>query len=292
MGRAWDAEIVVDEPLARRLIEAQFPEVALRSLTHLAEGWDNTVWLADGDLAFRFPRRAVAVSLLERELALLPRLVHLLPAPIPVPRFAGRPGESFPWPFFGARLVPGQEVANASIEPRRFGTQLGVFLRALHHAELDIALPEDPMGRGDMSVRVPMAREELTALGLLPANVERVLDAALELPTPTATVLAHGDLHMRHALSDGDGGLSGVIDWGDACRADPAIDLSLYWSLLPDDGRAAFLDAYGVATDEQLLRARVLAFFLSAMIVTYARHEGGRRLETAALAGLALAAAD
>jgi aminoglycoside phosphotransferase (APT) family kinase protein len=148
------------------------------------------------------------------------------------------------------------------------------------------------MGRGDMSVRVPMAREELTALGLLPANVERVLDAALELPTPTATVLAHGDLHIRHALTDGDGGLSGVIDWGDACRADPAIDLSLYWSLLSDDGRAAFVDAYGVATDEQLLRARVLAFFLSAMIVTYARHEGSRRLETAALAGLARAAVD
>ena len=47
--RAWDAEILVDEELARRLIGSQFPEVELRSLHHLAEGWDNTVFVACAD---------------------------------------------------------------------------------------------------------------------------------------------------------------------------------------------------------------------------------------------------
>ena len=287
--RAWHAEIVVDEKLARRLIEAQFPEVELRSLKHLAEGWDNTVWVANGELAFRFPRRAVAVPLLERELMLLPRLAPLLPAAIPVPRLAGRPSDDFPWPFFAARLVPGREVADAAVEPERFGAELGAFLRSLHDVELDIALADDPMGRADMTVRVPKAREALAALGPVDASVERVLDAALDLPTPPATVLAHGDLHARHALVGEDGGLSGVIDWGDACRADPSVDLSLYWSLLSDGGRTAFLAAYGRVTDEQLLRARVLALFLNAMLATYARHQGASRLERAALAGVSRA---
>jgi aminoglycoside phosphotransferase (APT) family kinase protein len=284
--RVWDAEIVVDEALVRRLIESQLPEVELRSLHHLAEGWDNTVWVANGELAFRFPRRAVAVALIEREIELLPQLAPLLPLPIPVPTHVGRASAEYPWPFFGAQLVPGREIADVEIDAVRFGAQLGAFLRTLHDVELDVAVPDDPMGRADMSIRVPKAREELAALGGVSDEVESVFDAALDLGTPAATVVAHGDLHLRHALVGRDGGLSGVIDWGDVCRADPSVDLSLYWSLLSEDARAAFLTAYGPVTDEQLLRARVLALFLCAVIASYARHQRAPRLERAALAGL------
>ena len=290
--RVWDAEIVVDEELARRLIGSQFPELQLRSLRHLAEGWDNTVWVANGELAFRFPRRAIAVPLIERELEFLPLLAPLLPLPIPVPTHVGRAGAEFPWPFFGAQLIPGREVADAEVNPVKLGAQLGAFLRALHDVKIEFALPDDANRRADMSVRVPMARKELSELGGLSDEVESVLDAALDLPTPNAIVVAHGDLHLRHALIGPDGGLSGVIDWGDACRADPSVDMSLYWSLLSDEGREAFLSAYGPVTDEQMLRARVLALGLGAMIATYARHERLPRLERAARAGLRRAAAE
>jgi aminoglycoside phosphotransferase (APT) family kinase protein len=40
-------------------------------------------------------------------------------------------------------------------------------------------------------------------------------------------VLCHGDLHVRHLLVDGDGSAAGVIDWGDLCLADAAVDLSI-----------------------------------------------------------------
>jgi aminoglycoside phosphotransferase (APT) family kinase protein len=286
----WDAEIVVDEELARRLIESQFAELELHSLHHLAEGWDNTVWVANGELAFRFPRRAIAVPLIEREVELLPLLAPLLPLPIPVPTHVGHASDAFPWPFFGAQLVPGREIADADVDAVKLGAQLGAFLRALHAAEVDFPLPDDPMGRADMAIRVPKAREELSALGVLSDEVESVFDAALDLPAPEATAVAHGDLHLRHALVGRDGGLSGVIDWGDVCRADPSVDLSLYWSHLSDAGRAAFLAAYGPVTDEQLLRARVLALFLCAMIAAYARHRRVPRLERSALGGLRRAA--
>jgi aminoglycoside phosphotransferase (APT) family kinase protein len=284
--RVWDAEIVVDEGLARRLLGSQLPELEVRSLHHLADGWDNTVWVANGELAFRFPRRAIAVPLLEREIELLPRLAPLLPLPIPVPTHIGRASDAFPWPFFGAQLVPGRELADVDVDPVKLGTQLGGFLRALHDVELDLALPVDPNNRADMSIRVPMARKELSELGALSDEVESVLDAALDLPKPEPTVVAHGDLHLRHALVGRDGGLSGVIDWGDACRADPSVDLSLYWSHLSDAGRAAFLAAYGTVTDEQFLRARLLALNLCAVIANYARHQRTKRLERASLDGL------
>ena len=43
----WSPEIVVDEALARRLLGEQFPELELRELRLLGEGWDNTAWLVD-----------------------------------------------------------------------------------------------------------------------------------------------------------------------------------------------------------------------------------------------------
>src|SRR5215218_5677128 len=107
--RVWSAEVTVDEDLARWLIAAQFPHVELRSLRLLGEGWDNTVWLVDERWAFRFPRRAVAIAGVERELAALPLVAPRLPLPIPAPVFAGIPAEGFPWPWFGAAHIPGGE---------------------------------------------------------------------------------------------------------------------------------------------------------------------------------------
>jgi aminoglycoside phosphotransferase (APT) family kinase protein len=119
-----------------------------------------------------------------------------------------------------------------------------------------------------------------------PAVVERTLADALDLPDPEPTAIVHGDLHFRHVLVDGSGAPAGVIDWGDLCRADPAVDLQLYWSLLPPASRGAFLAAYGPVPDDRLLRARVVAFSLCAALAAYGRHEGLPGVEQEALDGL------
>jgi len=98
-------------------------------------------------------------------------------------------------------------------------------------------------------------------------------------------VLVHGDLHFRHLLVGG-GAASGVIDWGDVCVSDPAIDLPLLWSFVPPKGRGAFLDAYGPVNEAQLLRARVLAVQLCAALAHYGRVEGNTGVEREAVAGL------
>jgi aminoglycoside phosphotransferase (APT) family kinase protein len=42
-----------------------------------------------------------------------------------------------------------------------------------------------------------------------------------------------------------DGLLSAVIDFGDICRGDPAIDLAIGWTLFPSDARRRFREHYG-----------------------------------------------
>jgi len=289
----WSPEVTVDADFARHLISAQFPDVALDSLSLIGEGWDNTVWLVDEQWVFRFPRRQLAIPGVEREIAALASLAPRLPLPVPAPVFVGAPADGFPWPFFGARFLAGSEPLGLS-EVQRAGLArpLGEFLRALHDAHVP-DLPPDPFGRADMAIRVPQARERIAALeaeGLwhAPPSVAAVLAAAAELPPARPTVVCHGDLHLRHLLVDAHGAAAAVIDWGDLCRGDPSIDMCLIWCLLP--ARDEFLAAYGPVTDDQLLRARVLALFLCAVLALYGDHEGMPALRDEAVAGLDRAA--
>lgn len=290
----WAPEVTVDEAFARRLISAQFPDVALDSLRLIGEGWDNTVWLVDERWVFRFPRRTLAIPGVEREIRALSSLAPRLPLPVPAPVFVGEPADGFPWPFLGARFLPGTEPLGLSTEQRAgLARPLGEFLRTLHASAVP-DLPADPFGRADMAIRVPGARERFAALAAedlwhAPPAVDALLDAAEHLRAPEPTVVCHGDLHLRHLLVDDAGAAACVIDWGDLCRGDPSIDMCLVWCLLPS--RDEFVAAYGPVTDDQLLRARVLALFLCAVLALYAHHEGMHALEAEALAGLERTAA-
>jgi aminoglycoside phosphotransferase (APT) family kinase protein len=287
----WTPEIEVDEALVRRLL-AQFA-LDGTGLRKLAEGWDNSVWVVDERYAFRFPHREVAIPGLEREIAALPRLAPRLPLPVPRPAFVGEPSHDFPWPFFGAELIPGVEAGVADLDDEarlEVALELAAFLRALHAVELDVELPLDPNGRTDMPRRVRLAREDVRTLeqdGLwqAPAALEALLERVADLPPAEAPALVHGDLHFRHLLVHGRAA-SGVIDWGDLCRADPAIDLPLYWSFVPPAGRERFLDAYGPVNETQLLRARVLSVQLCAVLAHYGHAEGRPELLRAGLDGL------
>jgi aminoglycoside phosphotransferase (APT) family kinase protein len=293
----WTPEISVDEALTRRLL-GQFPELAGAPMRKLAEGWDNSVWLVAEQYAFRIPHREIAIPGFRRELEVLPRLPELS-LPVPRPLFVGAPDEDFPWPFFGAELLPGSEAGDAGLDDDarvEVGVELGRFLRELHRVELGVELPYDPNGRADMQRRSTLARQQLAAVEELgvwraPPRVEELLDEAQLLPPPHAPVLAHGDLHFRHLLV-ASGAASGVIDWGDVCLADPAIDLPLLWSFVPPEGRAAVLDAYGPVDEAQLLRCRVLAIQLCAALAEYGRVEGNAAVEREAVAGLERALED
>jgi aminoglycoside phosphotransferase (APT) family kinase protein len=296
----WDAEVEIDEPLVRALLEEQFPELATSTVRFLGKGWDNSVWIVDDRWTFRFPRRAIAVPGVERELTALPQVAPLLPVKVPLPELVGSATERFPWPFFAYRPLPGVEPADAELsttERANVGAQLGRFLRVLHAPETRAAvdpesgLPVDFNRRADMAARVPRARENLAQLRALrlwraPVVVERILASAEKLPPTSAElVLAHGDLHLRHVLV-ADGAIAAVIDWGDVCLADPCIDLVLVWSLLTPEGRDRFFAEYGSVTAEQLLRSRVLAIVLDSMLVRYAHDVGHARLQREALASL------
>ncbi len=287
----WEPEITVDAGLARALIDSQFPALADAPVRPLDAGWDNTVFRVGEDLVFRFPRREIAVPGVRREMAVLPRLAPHLSLPVPTPLHAGTPALGFPWPWFGAPYLPGGGLmaAGSPLEARAaIGAALGSFLRELHSPSLAAAvgehLPPDPMRRADMPRRVTMTRARLAELaeaGLLEedAATEALLDDATTLPSSSRRAVLHGDLHAAHVLV-ADGAATGVIDWGDVCVGDPAIDLSIAFGALAGAARAAFLAAHGPLDAATELRARAIAVNLAATLLAYAIDRGLSHVET------------
>ena len=297
--REWDADVELDVETAAALIAAQFPHLARAPVEPLASGWDNTVFRVGGQWVFRFPRRAAALGGLARESSVLPRLAPRLPLPVPVPVLVGRPGAGYPWPFYGAALIPGRELATcglSSAERADAARSLGRFLAELHRpdvaADAGAALPVDPFSRGHPAQRLKRSLPWFDSLAdagtwVPDAAVEALYEEARPLPAPSGRpVLVHGDLHLRHLLVDDAGRATGVIDWGDVCLADPAVDLSIGFAAFEAEARAAFFDDYGPVSPEREVRARVLALSLTAALADHASSTGDAPLLAEALAGL------
>jgi aminoglycoside phosphotransferase (APT) family kinase protein len=264
----WDAERAVDAEQARALIGRHFPELRDAPVTAAGAGWDNTVFRVRDDLVFRFPRRAVALDGIRREIAHLPSLAPDLPLPVPVPTYVGADGSG--WPFWGGPYIAGRELALAGLDDAGrapAAASLGAFLRLLHDAArvpAHASLPVDPMGRATPSTRIVKIREWLAALDF---PEPPFLGPSERLGPPAGPlVVVHGDLHVRHLLVGADGRAAGVIDWGDLALADPTVDLSIGFAAFAGPAREAFLSAYGGIDEERELRARVLALSLCAAL--------------------------
>lgn len=310
----WRPERTVDAARAADLVGRAFPALRGRPVTALSEGWDNSVHLVGGRWVFRFPRRAQALPGFRRELAVLPALVGRLPLRIPAPEFVATDDDpDDPWPFAGARLLHGRELAEAGLaetDRTAAAAAVGAFLAELHRLDAEallqgsaaslravggrgvLRLPVDPMQRAWPAARMDHTRARLRSLAESgtwagdPAVAAVLAEGERLLPPAGEPVLVHGDLHVRHLLVDGDGRAAGVIDWGDVCLADPVVDLSLAYAAFAGPARAELLTAYGRLDGERELRARCLAIRLSALLADYAAAEGRPALLAESLAGL------
>lgn len=300
MSLQWDPERAITLDEARALVHDQCPDLTYSSARILAAGWDNTVVLFDDDWVFRFPRRAIALPGIEREIDWLPWIADRVELPVPVPKFVG---DHDGWPFWGGRHLAGEELAHSpDIDRVPVAVIVGRFLAELHatappHSASFGELPVDPFGRADSASRAGRARDvltELDGLGLREEDpaISAILDAGAKLgPVTGKPVLSHGDLYSRHVLvepSSTDPGVrvSGIIDWGDLCMAVPAVDLAIAYSAFSGDARTALLETYGPVDAETELRAKTFAIFSAASVAHYAHDVEDPILLAEALAGL------
>jgi aminoglycoside phosphotransferase (APT) family kinase protein len=254
--------IEITAELVRDLLRDQHSDLAEHPLKLGARGWDNQLWRLGDDLAVRLPwATQSADALLRKEHAWLPTLAPHLPLPIPVPQRLGEPSERFPRPWIVTTWVPGEPADRApATHAAEAADTLATFLTALHQPAPERAPADDEYGRGGpLADRAEQFERQLawaTELGLIPDSdaVRAVWEDAIAAPAWEGPALwLHGDLHPANVLTEG-GTFCGVIDFGDLCTGDPAIDLAAPWILLPDGAADRFYEAYRPAADAATLR--------------------------------------
>ncbi|WP_191566606.1 phosphotransferase [Metabacillus idriensis] len=279
MNTPWSAEQVVTETLAKKLIEEEFPELKPVEVSLLGKGFDNTVYEVNKLYVFRFPRREIAVRLLEIEKQILPKLASKVEMAIPVPVFFGNPSKDYKWMFLGYHKVAGETPSELSeVQRISMAAPLAEFLKTVHAFPAEIArkhgAEDDHFGRLDLKKRIPMLQANIDKLkqihkGEISDRMQHYLDSLSKMESVSAEHLVHGDLHIRNILIDKDGALSGIIDWGDTHIGDPAVDLSIVYSLLPPEARETFFGIYGKVTEDTKELARFKAIYTHSVLMVY-----------------------
>ncbi len=252
------AEVMIDIPLIRGLLQDQHPDLADLTCIPVDAGWDNVMVRLGEDLCLRLPRRAAAAGLIEHEQRWLPVLAKALPLSIPVPLRIGVPGRGYPWRW---SVVPWLSGVAADLSPPRTGeaTRLGEFLNALH-TPAPADAPSNPV-RGvplqERAATVAARMERLAKISpLITTELRRVWQEALAAPMDVEPTWIHGDLHPRNVLVEA-GALAGVIDWGDIAAGDRATDLAVVWMLFSDPhARREVLTACGPISEATIRRAK------------------------------------
>lgn len=292
------ADILINETIARREIEMQCG-LSITSIKLLGEGFDNAVFLVNDQVVFRFPRRKRAIALLEREIAILPLIKNHLNLKVPSPRYFGNPTTEYVSPFYGHELVKGHSGCGVNLtinEYRRAASALGQFLQKLHAMDISKLTPLTPaFDRADFpklidlfNARWPLVKK-LFDLEYLDKKIRQICENASQTrPTLSGTMFVHGDLYHRHLLFDNHNDLCGIIDWGDCCQSDIAVDLGIIYQFFPLEVHEDFLRSYGDVEPETLSYARFVGLYYAVTLLWFGHGRNDSKLIKSSLKGLRL----
>lgn len=254
------------------------------------EGWDHIarrVERPDGSWIVKQVKEAPwaeAVESVSREAAVMRHLRETLPSPFDewVAADASAAGDRLTY-----RRVPGESMLELHASGRlpravrdRLAGELGrliAAIAALDPAALGVEVPVDDGGWPEWFEGWD---DHVEAIGpLLTPDERAAIDRFAETPRPPSLpveglVLAHNDLGAEHVLVDPDSwAVTGVIDWTDVARADPAAELGRLWRDLGPDAVPIVLDAMEVRAPERagvVARAGCYARLLAVEDLAYA----------------------
>ncbi|VXB08892.1 phosphotransferase [Citricoccus sp. K5] len=260
-----DGEPVITDGLVRALLREQHPDLAHMPLGVPVRGWDNTMVRLGERLALRLPRHAQAESLLDREVAWLPRLAsqlaglpsgiphHTIPViPTPVRTGVRRAGYPFRWAV--VPWVYGTPAVHMPLGVRdAYASSLAAVLHGLHRPAPGGAPTNVFRGVGVAAVADRFAQRRTALAEELSTEQQDRLDAAwagalAAAPHTGPALWLHGDPHPNNTVLAGVGswnpGPVVLVDFGDLCAGDPASDLGAALLHFSQPGRRRFRAAY------------------------------------------------
>lgn len=271
MGNAPAGEEPITVDLVRALLAEQAPYLAELAISPCSGGWDNEIFRLGDSMLVRLPRGEAGARLTRHEIRWVPVITPHLPVDVPSPIVVGRPGHGFPWPWSVVPWIAGTRAAELGSGDRvALAEPLADVLHALHITAPADA-PDNPARGG--SLNRPEVDERFRSRL---AEIGDGVDSAAVLARWEAwraapdwddpDVWLHGDLHPLNLIVGSEGGLAGVIDWGDVTAGDPAVDLATAWLTFGRAGRRLFVrraNLSGAYDADTWTRARAWALHLA-----------------------------
>lgn len=212
-------------------------------------GGEARVYMCDEDLVFKTqrPQQLRPRTSLEKEAFILEQLAAEVALPVPSVLGYGREEDV---EYLLMTRIPGVALESTSLTgPARAPVleELGATLRRVHDVDQTVMvasglIPGDKRA-DDISNRLSAMFEYLTGALADESRWEAEIDlravadeCLADLPTGTTPVTLHSNPGPEHCLVDASSGrFTGLIDFGDAYRSHPALDVRSWAS--PDDSR-------------------------------------------------------
>jgi aminoglycoside phosphotransferase (APT) family kinase protein len=277
VNQTADIRPAVDRELARRLVDAQFPQWAALPLRPVVPGGsDHAIYRLGSELTVRLPRHGGAMRQARKEATWLPRLAPALPLDVPVPEAVGAPGFGYPWSWAVHRWTAGETATVEALgDSAECAETLAGFLVALRGFALDGAVGDPDCGTDDdLPGRDAGTREKIdrTRDVFDASALTEVWDAALAAGSWTGpAVWFHGDFHTGNLLTRG-GRVSAVLDFGSLGVGDPSRDIMIAFTLLGAKTREVFRSALDV---DDAAWARGRGWALTAGLNAYVSYAAG-----------------
>ena len=237
MGVPWDPDRTLTLADVAALLSASMPTIDFRGVRFLGSGWEFDAYATIDGWVVRFPRRAEAADLFERDRRVTELVANHLPESVSVPRIEllAEPALDFPYRFAAHRFIPGgpsDEVDPAFLPA--LARQIGLALGAMHSIPLDAARAAGVSEEtDDVKGQLVWIRQGLAGLQSIRAvdpTVDRAAKWVEKTPLPAGNFsgplrFIHQDLSPEHLLVDPTTGqLNGIIDWTDSQLGDAARD--------------------------------------------------------------------
>ena len=254
----------------------------LKYVSYLGAGWDNSVYLINKKIIFRFPHRFVAAPLIENENKFLPKIVGQTELLTPELKYIGKPCKDYPFVFHGYEKIDGVSSCHAKLsKAERIASiaPLAKFLKRLHGLDKAKVMPDgewtQTFNRSSpefLAERLQVATDSAQKKGPLKFNqreYDREYKKALAINlTNEDRVVLHGDLYCRHLIFK-DSKLHGIIDWGDNGVGLRGVDLAVLFSFYPMECHEQFFAIYGAVSKETYYFARFAAIHSATNILIY-----------------------
>lgn len=283
-------DIKITKSMIKELLYKQF-NIVVQQIKLLGEGWDNSVYLINNNLVFRFPRRKEGILLIEREMSILPLLQENIALKIPTPKYFGQPSNLFSRPFYGHKLIHGHSGCSVSlkhVEYKQLAVDLALFLKSLHEIDIkQLALPceLDPVfNRTDVPSMLKNLEGRLVDikkhydLSSYTNKFDLIIKNISSYKMSAMKKITHGDLYHRHLLFDDKHSLSAVIDWGDCSIGDSVVDLAVVFQFLPKNHHEIFFAEYGYVDNNTADYAKFLGLYYAITLLWYAHYKEDKAL--------------